>query len=563
VTTSTGSTEHVADLREYVRVLRARKSEVLVIVIAVAAAAMFFAFRQTPIYQGQTKVLVKPVSASGTLAPNQAPNMDTERELVLSQTVAQKVKSDLSLAISGDALLSNVEVAVIGDTDLLAVKYNDPNPVSAARLSNAFASAYVDFRTQQALTAFEAAAGAVQDRIAGIRGTLARINHKIVPTRDTPFQSNLKAQRDTLIAQLGVLNQRLLDLQANSSALQGAGEIVQQAEVPRAPVSPNKVRDGVLAVFAGLVLGVGFAFLRERLDDTVKTRQELEKRLGAPVIAVIPKIRTWRKTEEARLILQTDPKSPVSEAYQTMATTIRYMASQQELKVIMVTSSMDGEGKTTTSANLAVALAQAGRRVILVSADLRRPRLHRFFHLPNGPGLSELLSGAFPFTEIVEDPEIPNLRVLNAGAVPANPSGLLGSSRTVDVLQSLRESADFVVMDTPPVLAVADPSIMAPLVDGTLFVMDAGHSSRSAIQHARDQLEHAGGRIVGAVYNNFDPSKSASYYYNNYYYRYYGGGDWGSGEGGDHNGDSPGGRRLLRGRNGSHASVGFEGRRAD
>jgi polysaccharide biosynthesis transport protein len=563
MTTPTGPTEHDADLREYIRVLRARKAEVLIIVTVVAATAMFFAFRQTPIYQGQAKVLVKAVSTTGTAGVNLAPNMDTERELVLSQAVAQKVKSDLSLRTAEGTLLNHVDVAVISDTDLLVVKYSDPVPATAARLSNAFANAYVDFRTEQALAQFQAAAGAVQSRIDGIRQSLAEINHKILPNLDTPAQSNLKAERDTLIAQLGVLNQRLLDLQSNSSALLGAGEIVQQAEVPGAPVSPNKVRDGVLAVFAGLVLGVGFAFLRERLDDTVKTRQELEKRLGAPVIAVIPKIRTWRRSEEARLILRTDPKSPVSEAYQTLATTIRYMASQQQLKILMVTSSMDGEGKTTTSANLAVALAQAGRRVILVSADLRRPRLHRFFDLPNGPGLSELLSGTFPFTEIVEDPEIDHLRVLNAGAVPANPSGLLGSGRTVEALQSLREAFDFVVMDTPPVLAVADPSILAPLVDGTLFVMDAGHSSRSAIQHARDQLENAGGRIIGAVYNNFDPSKSASYYYNHYYYRYYGSDDWGSGNGGSHIEAAAGGRRLLKGRVGSGAAVGFEPYRAD
>ena len=561
MTAAAVTTEHVSDLREYVRVLRARRIQVVVITLLVAVAAMLFAYRQTPIYQGQAKVLVKPIIAtSGSSSVSQAPNLDTERELILSQAVAQKVKSAVEVTASVDTLLKNVDVAVVSDTEVLVVKYNSPSPVWAARLANGFANAYVDFRTQQALDAFTAAATAVQRRVDGIQTSLATLNRRIKATRDPALQSALAAQRDTYIAQMGVLNERLLDLQANSAALQGAGEVVQQAEVPRSPVSPNKVRDGVLAVMAGLLLGVGFAFLRERLDDTVKTRQELERRLGAPVIAVVPRVRSWRRSEDTQLVLRVDPKSPVSEAYQTLGTTIRYMASRQSLKVIMVTSSLDGEGKTTTSSNLALALAQAGRRVILVSADLRRPRLHRFFGLPNGPGLSDLLSQSANFTWLIQDPGIDNLRILNAGAIPANPSGLLGSNRSAEVLQSLRGAADFVIVDTPPVLAVADPCILAPLVDGTLFVMDAAHSSRSAILHARDQLEHAGARLIGAVYNNFDPSKSATYYYDNYYHRYYGGEGTGyhGSEGQDSTNGHRNGQRKLLGRSSAGAAVGFD-----
>ena len=154
MTAAAVTTEHVSDLREYVRVLRARRIQVVVITLLVAVAAMLFAYRQTPIYQGQAKVLVKPIIAtSGSSSVSQAPNLDTERELILSQAVAQKVKSAVEVTASVDTLLKNVDVAVVSDTEVLVVKYNSPSPVWAARLANGFANAYVDFRTQQALDA--------------------------------------------------------------------------------------------------------------------------------------------------------------------------------------------------------------------------------------------------------------------------------------------------------------------------------------------------------------------------------------------------------------------------
>src|SRR5439155_13218725 len=158
--------------------------------------------------------------------------------------------------------------------------------------------------------------------------------------------------------------------------------------------------------------------------------------------------------------------------YRTLATNIQYLGSREGLKVILVTSPLAGEGKTTTSANLAVALAQGGRRVILASADLRKPRLHRFFNVPNDRGLSDLLAGAATLAQVARDPGVPNLRVIAGGSTPANPAALLGGPSAAATLTSLRDVADFIIIDTPPVLAVADASILAPLADGTLFVMD-------------------------------------------------------------------------------------------
>jgi succinoglycan biosynthesis transport protein ExoP len=523
---TTSTDQHPEDLREYIRVLRARKFEVGIVAVLLVAATMFLSFRQTPIYEGQAKVLVKPIQGvGGTIAISQAPNLDTERELILSQAVAEQVRNDIDTDTPVNTLLLHTRVQVITDTEVLLVKYDDPDPATAAKLANAFAVAYVTFRSKQAQDQFDSAAEAVQGRIDSIQTNLSDLRQRIDATTDPPLKDSLQSQRDTYVAELGVLEQRLLDLKSNASVAGSAAEIVQQSDVPTSPSSPNKVRNGALALFAGLALGVGFAFLRERLDDRVKSRQELERRLGAPVLAAVPRIAGWRNREEVQLIMRTDPRSPVSEAYRTLGTNIQYLASQQPLKVLMVTSSIGGDGKSTTSANLGVVLAQAGKRVILISADLRRPRIHFFFGVRNDAGLSNILADAMTLAQVAKDPGIVNLRVVSGGPIPQDPAALLGSRRAAEFIQSVREVSDFVIIDTPPVLAVADASILAPLVDGTIFVMNAERSSRSALIQARDQLDNAGANIVGAVYNNFDPGKTSSYpySYHNYYSQYYDG----------------------------------------
>jgi tyrosine-protein kinase len=519
---TTTAESHPTDLREYIRVMRARKLQIGVITILVVAATVFFSFQQTPLYEGSTKVLVRPVqNATGSVSIPQQPNLDTERELVLSQAVAQKVQREAHVGTSVDTLLKQVRVRVVTDTEVMEVNYQDPDSATAARLANAFATAYVDFRSEQALDQFEAAAAAVQRRIDGVQESLSTLNRKIQSATDPAARDALQAQRDTAVAQLGVFQSRLLDLQSNASVAQGSAQIVQQADIPRSPVSPDKVRNGILALFAGMALGIGLAFLRERLDDRVKTHHEVERRLGAPVLAAVPRAASWKRGNDAQLVMRTDPKSPVSEAYRTLGTNIQYLASQQPLKVIMIASSLGGDGKSTTSSNLAVVLAHAGKRVILVSADLRRPRIHQFFGLTNDIGLSNALADAIPPARITKDAGINTLRVICAGSIPNDPAALLGSRQTGEFIRALRQVADFVIIDTPPVLAVADASILAPLVDGTVFVLDAERCSRSALTQARGQLQNAGANIVGAVYNNFLPGQSSYYpYYYSYYYNY-------------------------------------------
>src|SRR5439155_5965358 len=197
---------------------------------------------------------------------------------------------------------------------------------------------------------------------------IAKLEKKKNPDRNREL--TLQTQQNQQIARLAVLEQSLEQYQNTSLLETGGGQIIAAATVPGSPVSPDHIRTGAFAFVVGLALGIGLAFLRERLDDSIRTRQDLERRLGAPVLATIPRISRWKRSDEAFLVTLTDPKNPVSEPYRTLRTNLQFLSTKGDLQTILVTSATAGDGKTATTANLAIALAQAGRRVVLVSADL-------------------------------------------------------------------------------------------------------------------------------------------------------------------------------------------------
>jgi polysaccharide biosynthesis transport protein len=515
-------TAHHDDLREYVRVLRTRKWTIALTTCVVVAATAFFTLRQTPIYRATAEILVQPVQNPLNLyMPPIAPDMNTEQQVATSQAVADQVLKNTSLPVPYSELTDNLDVAVVPDTDVLQVSYSSPSPGVAAKMANAFSLAYITFRTDQAVSRLRLAADTVKHQIDNVKHQLDAINGQISRTPDSEGDvlSALTSQRQSLISRLGTLQDQYSAVQPGATAVQGSGVIVQKATAPTTPSSPNKIRNGILGLVIGLGLGMGVAFLRERFDDRIRGREEVERLLGAPVLAIVPKVANWKHSEDSRLVMVSDPKSPVSEAYRTLATNILYTASRRRLELLLITSGTSTEGKTTTAANLGVALAQTGKRVIVVSADMRKPRLHRFFALTNELGLSDLLAGRAPLINVALQTPIRGLRVIPGGPVPHNPATLLAGPGAMAALDEMRAAADFVILDAPPALAVADASIVAPHTDATLYVMDADKVSRSSLSQARRQLENAGAELAGAVFNNFDTAKGAGYQYN--YYTYY------------------------------------------
>ena len=219
--------------------------------------------------------------------------------------------------------------------------------------------------------------------------------------------------------------------------------------------------------------------------------------------------------QKHQLIVHEQPKSPIAEVYRTLRTNIQYAKVDGELKVLLFTSAGPGEGKSTVAANTAVALAQAGHRVILVDCDLRKPVQHHVFSL-NKKGLTNCLVGESPAAELLQDTEAPNLRVLTSGPIPPNPAELLGSSRMGQALDALKEIADYIVIDCPPVIAVTDASVLSRRADGVILVLDANQVRPEMAQKAKELLENAQANILGTILNRAEIESEHSYYY--YYY---------------------------------------------
>jgi capsular exopolysaccharide synthesis family protein len=313
--------------------------------------------------------------------------------------------------------------------------------------------------------------------------------------------------------------------------------VLERAIVPSVPVRPRPFQNLLLGLLLGLGTGVGLAFIIEALDNTVKTQADVEQFLGVPVLGLVPIIGTAPgeaaqendHLRERDLGVFLDPKSVAAECCRSIRTNILFMSPDRPLRTMVVTSPSPKEGKTTTAINLSVTMAEAGGRVLIIDTDMRRPRLHRSFGVPNQTGISTVIVGKATIMEAVKRTDVPNLDVLPCGPVPPNPSELLHTERFAAVLAECAKLYDRIVLDSPPTSAVTDPAVLGNLADGVVLVVKAGETTRDSAMHARRQLMGAKARLIGVVVNAIDfsnPAYGYEYYYRNYYrYGYtYGGG---------------------------------------
>jgi polysaccharide biosynthesis transport protein len=292
--------------------------------------------------------------------------------------------------------------------------------------------------------------------------------------------------------------------------------VVDAAEVPKSPFLPRRERDVSLAALTGLLFAVGLVFFFEYLDNRIKSPQELRATLNVPFLGMVPSV----PDQHQALITEGVPAN-FSESIRSIRTNVLFSSAEEGAHIIVVTSAGPGEGKSVVSSNLAVSLAQAGQRVLLIDADMRRPRVHEIFDLPQEPGLSNLLVGDCKPSEAVRKwKNVPGLCVLAAGMIPPNPAELLGSKRFEEYVSTLGEHFDWVLVDSPPVLAVADAAVVANGASGVVFVVGADQTSRQAAREAIHQLQSAHARVIGAVLNRVDLERNP-YYYAHYYRKEY------------------------------------------
>ncbi|MFP4088319.1 MAG: GumC family protein [Desulfobacteraceae bacterium] len=299
--------------------------------------------------------------------------------------------------------------------------------------------------------------------------------------------------------------------------------VVDQAEVPGTPVKPKKKLNLLLAVIVGLVLGIGLAFFFEYLDNTIKIPEDVKHHLKIPYLGPTPLIEmNGKKGSENRsqeLVTLYAPKSTTSESYRGIRTNIVFSSVEGPPQIILVSSAGPREGKTLTSANLAITMAQAGSKTLLLDCDLRRPRLHRMFGFDREVGVTNLMVGNRQLTDCIVHTDVSNLDLIPSGPLPPNPSEMLGSNRMAGLMKTLRGDYARIIVDSPPVTAVTDAVILSKQVDGVVVVIKAGDTVREVIQNSLGQLEAVGATVLGAVLNAVAIGKDKYYYY--YYYQYY------------------------------------------
>jgi capsular exopolysaccharide synthesis family protein len=438
--------------------------------------------------------------------------MDTEAQRVTSDAISDAA---IEMGAPDDGA---VGATVVTNTVFLDISCTHPDPSEASTCAQAYADAYVADRKGQATGAYDEAASVFQQQIKQARTQVSELQTELAATTSPSARASLNSKIDSWLSEIDSLELRLLAVPAASTT---AAVVALPANVPSAPSNKGYITAGMSALILGLALGIGLAFVRERLDERVPDRGGFERALGAPVLAVVPHVQGWRSRNETNLVSLTAPNSAAAEAYRAARTTLLYLGREGGLKVVAITGPGQSEGKTTTVANLAVSLAQAGKRVVAVSADLRKPRLYRFFHVNNVAGTSDVLTGKLDVVSALSRTEIPNLLVMTSGPVPHNPAELLGSDAMDDMLAELRTIADIVLIDTAPTLVVSDMLGLAPKTDGVIVVADASSTHLAAIEQLRHQLERGGGEIVGGILNNQDAAAGRRGYggYGRYGYR--------------------------------------------
>jgi capsular exopolysaccharide synthesis family protein len=444
-------------LQDFLKLLRSRWITVCATIVLGALAAVAVTLLTTPLYQATTRLFVSTTAGASATELYQGNLYSQQRvvsytELLMGETLAQRTIDKLSLDMSAAELKAHVKATAKPDTVLIGVAVLDRSPVRARDIANALSDEFV----------------------------------AMISELETP---------------------------ADGSRPDARVVVEQHASIPDHPAIPKTVRNIAVGLVLGVILGIGLAVLREVLDNTVKDRQTLEAVTHVGLVGSIP-LDKERRNEPAISFDKDD--SAIAEAFRKLRTNLQFLSVDNPPRVIVVTSSMPNEGKSTTAINIALALAEAEHNVALVDGDMRRPMLDKHLGLIGRVGFSTVLSGAASLSDVLQKSRFPRLTVLTSGAVPPNPSELLGSLAAQKVLGELRANFDYVIVDSSPLLAVTDAAILATNSDGALIMARFGETKREHLAHAVGTLEDVGAPLLGAVLTMAPARGSTSYSYSYY-----------------------------------------------
>lgn len=501
------------EVRQYLDVLRRRRWLIVGVIIAAVLGALAYSFIAPRVYQGESTVLIDLQSTGTTLIGGQAESpilpdriLETQIGLIMSRPVAMAVGKSLGLSASPQALLSQVDAQGDTTTNFVTIDVQDRDPVMAAKLANAFAEQYVAYSRDAKRASIRAAAAQVQ---LSLDQALKRIATLAVASSGSGVQqAELQAAHDSYNS----LADKVQQLRIQEQLETGLGSVVSTAVPASTPVSPNPVKNVALALSVGALAALGLAFVVDALDGRIRTATAISEAYDAPVLARIPKDDSGDADSRSLAVVER-PASAVAEAYRSLRNSIQFINFEHTIKTVIVASAEPHEGKSTVAANLAAVLAQAGWKVVLVVSDFRRPVTQEFFHVDDSIGLSDILAHGKAIDDALQPvPGLTNLRVLSAGKAPPNPSEMLGSKKMAEVMARLSGEADWVIVDTAPLLAVADAAAIVRWSDCVLVVGRSGVSRREGARRAREQLQRVGARVLGVAAMEAEPASSARGY---------------------------------------------------
>lgn len=536
------------ELYQYTRILLKRWWLIAALLLVGGASALYYTTTQPPVYQSTVTLLLSPAPGQDALLPQYLSDRtnqlaQTYTRYLKTRTFAELVIKREGLNISPDELVNSINARVVEGTQFFEITASSSSPERAQQLASLIANNFIQenlAQQQEQLAARQSAseAGAMQ---ALLREKLERerqyydeqiadLRVQVDQLKDQPPSSARDQRLAAVQDQLSQYEERLLQIMNDQIALQPVNQdapintvtVIEPAPLPTRPVNTQRLQDILVALAASLVLGVTLAFGLEYLDYTIKSPEELEMIFGQAPLAVIGE--SGAASEETVIALER-PQSPITEAFRALRTSIRFSRVGQQLRSIVVTSAGPGEGKSTVASNLATVLAQSGQRVLLVDADLRKPALHRRFHLVNNLGLSSLMLANDPMdTQVmarhIQQGPVDTLYILTSGPIPPNPAELLSTEFAHRILQRLEEQVDVVIYDTPPALTVTDAVILASRADATLQVIMAGQTRRDVALKCRSVLQSVHANVLAPVLNRVKAGDVGYYHYYYYYSKY-------------------------------------------
>jgi len=508
-------------LHDYVRVIRRRKWVIATAVILIPLVAVILSMQQPKLYQANSELLLANrdlapsltgIATSSGFYPDRT--LQTQADLAMVSEVARRALTIANVSdMSPGQLLGATTVTPRIDADILSVSVVDRVPDRAATLASAYAKAFTSYKQELDTGTVTKALSQIDDKLADLESE---------GDRESDLYQSLEDKR-----------QQLETLQT----LQGGNTFQVREAAGAAQIQPRPFRNGLIGLMFGIVLGFGLAFLREALDTRVRTAEELGERLHAPLLARIPEP-PKRLASHDKLVMVAEPQSTQAEAFRMLRTNFEFVNLGCSAKVVMVSSALESEGKSTSAANLAVALARSGKRVALVDLDLRRPYLDRFFELQGHPGLTDvalghvLLEDALARITVSETSGLPQqsvgflnghgngspngkasgfLEVLASGPLPPDAGEFVGTEAVARIIQELRDRSDLVIVDAPPLLSVGDAMALTSKVEAVIIVTRLKMLRRAAVKELHRVLETSQVRVLGYVVTGADEDEAYGY----------------------------------------------------